>query len=104
MKNQSQDTVFTVAEKTPPGIVTVSNRETKRFLYKIRPSSETSVVFGTIQGDEITVRLNDKSIQVNNITISKTDFNGVEAAIVVYENGSVGVGCSLPDKVRKWFK
>ena len=60
LKNQPQDTVFTVAEKTPPGIVTVSNRETKRFLYKIRPSSETSVVFGTIQGDEITVRLNDK--------------------------------------------
>src|SRR5690348_9973760 len=40
--------------KTGAGIVTVGDRA-GGFLYKVRPGSETSVVFGTISGEEVDV-------------------------------------------------
>jgi hypothetical protein len=67
-----------------------------RFLYKVRPGSETSVVFGTLQGDEIEARITDRLIRVGGITVGNSVFNGVGAGVVVGADGSVSIAAPIP--------
>lgn len=85
--------------KSPAGIVTVTDRETGRFLYKTRPGSDTSVAFGTLQGGEVQARISDRSISVGGITLTNNRFDGVMAGVVVQDDGGVGIGCALPAAV-----
>lgn len=104
LKNEPMDNPLSIVSKTPPGIVTVAERQTNRFLYKVRPGSETSVVFGTISGEEISASVTDRQIRVGGITIENCVFNGVGAGVVVEENGRVGIGAPIPEVLRNWFK
>ena len=102
-KNQPVDNPLTTVSKTPPGILTVIDKQSRTFLYKIRPGSETSIVFGTIKGDEINVAITDRQIKVGTNTIQNCVFNGVGAGIVVYKSGGFGIGAPIPESLRKWF-
>ena len=95
-RNEPKENPLTIVTKTKPGIITVSDKKTNAFIYKIRPSSETSVVFGTIKGDEINARITDKMIQVGGVTFQNNTFNGIMAGVVVYKNGGIGIGASIP--------
>lgn len=80
------------------GIVTVSDRNDGRFLYKVRPASKTSMVFGKLCKGEITARITDKQIQIGTITVKNNTFNGSMAGVIVHDNGRVIVGAALaPD-------
>lgn len=102
-KNGPVDNPLTTVSKTPPGILTVTERQSGAFLYKIRPGSETSIVFGTIRGGEINVSITDRQIKVGTNTIENCVFNGVGAGIVVDRNGGFGIGAPIPGPLRKWF-
>jgi hypothetical protein len=99
LKNKAVGTSVSDATTTPPGIVTVTDKATQRFLYKIRPASETSVVFGKLDGGEITAQITDKNIQVGSNIIQNNTFSGVMAGVIVDANGGVGIGASLPQAV-----
>jgi hypothetical protein len=99
LRNQPVDNPHADVLKSPAGIVTVSDRETGRFLYKIRPGSETSVAFGKLQGGEVTARISDKALSVGGITLENNTFDGVMAGVVVRDDGGVGIGCALPAAV-----
>ena len=90
------------ATKTPAGIVTVGESG-GGFLYKVRPASETSVVFGTVSGDEIDVRITDKQIRVGGITLENNTFSGRMAGVVVDADGGVGIGAPIPETLVRWF-
>ena len=96
LKNEPVKNPLSKVSKTPPGIVTVVDLKTDRFLYKVRPGSGTSVVFGTIRGKEISAVVTDRQIRVGGITVKNCLFNGVGAGIVVDESGRVGIGAPIP--------
>jgi hypothetical protein len=99
LKNKAVGTSVSDAITTPPGIVTVSDKATQRFLYKVRPASETSVTFGKLDGEEVTAQITDKKIQVGGIKIQNNTFSGVMAGVVVDATGGVGIGARLPQAV-----
>jgi hypothetical protein len=89
------------ATKTTAGFVTVSDHD--EFLYKVRPGSDTSVVFGKLGGGEIEVRITDRNIQVGTNTFENNTFNGVMAGVLVEPDGSIGIGAAVPREVRDWL-
>ena len=46
------------------GVVTVTEAVSGEFLYKVRPGSQASVVFGTVQGPELEARVDDQRIVI----------------------------------------
>jgi hypothetical protein len=103
-QNEPNVNPITEVTKTPPGIITVSDRKSSRFIYKIRPDSETTVAFGRIDGEEISVRITDTHIHVGTNTIENVTFNGVGAGVVVNPNGGFALGAPIPPILLEWFK
>jgi hypothetical protein len=104
MRNEPVDNPLSEVTRTAAGVVTVSDRQTGRFLYKVRPHYETSVVFGKIDGGEVSARITDRNIQVGGITLENNVFIGVMAGVVVRLDGSVGIGASIPPALLRWFQ
>ena len=104
LKNEPSENPLTDVSKTPPGIVTVSDKKSGRFLYKIRPASESSVAFGKLDGGEISARITDRMIQVGGITLENNKFVGAMAGVMVDTKGGVGIGAAIPPKVLDWLR
>jgi hypothetical protein len=103
-KNTPSNNPLTDVVISATGIITVSEKATGRFLYKFRPTSETSIVFGKIDGGEISAKITDKLIQVGGLTIKNMVFNGVGAGIIVDEKGGVGIGAPIPKSLLQLFE
>ena len=103
-KNEPVANPLTIVSKTPPGIVTVDERQTGRFLYKVRPGSETSIAFRTIKGEELSASVTDREIRVGGVTLKNNVFDGVRAGVVVDEHGNFSIGAAIPKVLREWFK
>lgn len=99
LKNKPVENTATDVSATPAGIITVADRQTGHFIYKVRPGSETSIVFGTLKGDELSVVISDKQIRVGTNVIQNCAFNGVGVGVVVNKDGGFGIGASIP----QWF-
>jgi hypothetical protein len=95
-KNLPVENVFSDVSKSPAGIVTVIDHTSRRFLYKVRPGSATSVVFGTIAGQEVTASVTDRKINVGGLVVKNGLFDGVGAGVVVDKNGTIGIGAPVP--------
>ncbi len=103
LKNKAVDNEETEVTETPPGIITVSSKSTDQFIYKIRPGSETSVAFGTIDGKGISVKINDREIKVGNSTFSNNHFIGSMVGILIHLDGSMSVGAKISPVVLEWL-
>ena len=103
LKNEPLDNPITEVSKTPPGILTVSEKDSGKFLFKIRPGSETSIAFGKIDGGEISATISDRKIQVGGITLENNTFVGNMAGVVVHPDGGAGIGATIPPKVLAWL-
>jgi len=104
LKNEPSENPVSEVSKSGAGIVTVVDRETGRFLYKVRPTSTTSVLFGLRLGDEeIPVSVSDKWIKVRTSRIRNNVFEGVAAGVTVREDGSFAIRAQIPDSLRKAF-
>ena len=103
MRNEPENNPLSVVTRTPVGIVTVSDK-TGKFLYKVRPDSVTSVVFGRIKGPQVSVRITDRKIQVRTNCFENNLFDGAMAGVVVRANGSVGIGAPIPSDLLRWFQ
>lgn len=104
LKNEPQENPVSEVSKSGAGIVTVADRETGSFLYKVRPTSATSVLFGLRLGDEeIPVRVTDKLIEVGNRRVVNCVFDGVAVGVLLREDGSLALGAQIPDSLRKAF-
>ena len=103
-QNKPYENPLTDVAISGAGIITVSEKSTGKFLYKFRPESETSIIFGKIDGGEITAQISDKKIQVGGSTIENCTFNGVDAGIVVDEKGGVSIGAPIPEALLRLFK
>jgi hypothetical protein len=104
LKNKPISNLQSDVSSTGAGIVAVSDKKTKRFLYKIRPTSTTSVVFGKLDGSEINVQITDKNIHVGTNVFENNTFDGMKAGLVIHENGDIIVGTNLPPVVVALLK
>ncbi len=103
-KNLPVENVFSDVLKSPPGIVTATERTSGRFLYKVRPGSATSVVFGTIRGQEVTASVTDRKINVGGLELKNGLFDGVGAGVVVDKDGTIGIGAPVPQGLINLFR
>ena len=103
-KNAPVDNPLTDVKISVAGIVTVLEKETGRFLYKFRPTSVTSIVFGKIDGGEISAKISDRLIQVGGVTIDNCLFSGVSAGIVIDEKGGTSIGAPIPKSLLQLFQ
>jgi len=101
--NEPCDNPLTNVVKNAAGIVTVSEKSTGKFLYKFRPESETSIVFGNINGGEMTAKISDKRIQIGGITMENNTFVNCGAGVVVDQNGGVSMGAPIPASLLALF-
>ena len=101
LKNKPVPNGVTDVVTNAAGVVTVSDKTSGKFLYKVRPGSETSVAFGKLDGGEISARITDRQIQVGRITIENCSFVGNMAGVVVDPNGGVGIGAPIPHIVLR---
>ena len=103
LKNEPATNPITDVSKTPPGIITIGEKGTGKFLYKVRPGSESSVAFGKLDGGEISVKISDRTIQAGGITLENNTFVGNMAGVVIRADGSVGIGAPIPQKILSWL-
>ena len=103
VRNEPVDNPLSEVTKTAAGVVTVSDK-TGKFLYKVRPHYETSVVFGKIDGGEVLVRITDRNIQVGGNTIANSVFIDTMAGVVVRADGGMGIGARIPPALLRWFR
>ena len=114
IKNEPGDADGIDAQKTPPGVVTVS-APSGDFLYKVRPASETSVTFGRLRDakGELEARITDVRTKIvrqlpggqaeDVLTAERNMFRGAMAGIVVSEDGSIGMGAPIPPAIADAF-
>ncbi|RUS42261.1 hypothetical protein [Cohnella sp. AR92] len=94
--NEPVENPYSIVSKTPVGIVTVVDRKTDRFMYKLRPESNTSIIFGKLDGGEIDIKVSDKEIDFGNgNTMSSSQFKGRIIGIELFENGAIGIGVTI---------
>jgi len=103
LKNKPADNILTNVSITPVGVITVFEKETDNFLYKVRPRYETSVVFGRIISKDITVRITDHKIQVDGSEIANNKFDGKMGGVEIMPNGGIVIGFAIPQYVLKWL-
>lgn len=88
------------ASKSAVGIVAVSDAS-EGFEYKVRPDSETSVVFGRLKGDKIEARITDDAISVGGVRLERNMFMGPQVGVRVDKAGGIAIGGSIPDSLQK---
>jgi hypothetical protein len=108
VRNEPGPATGVEVKKSPPGIVTVS--DASGFVYKVRPGSETTVVFGRLTGEELTVRITDRNIVVMRdagtpkeervMTVERNQFVGDMVGLAILPNG-IAVGAAMPAWLRK---
>ncbi len=103
LKNEPNENEVTDVTANQTGVVTVVAKGTGRFLYKVRPASETSVAFGKLDGGEISARISDRAIQVGGITVENNRFIGSMAGVVVGTEGSIHIGPLIPQPIHRWL-
>ncbi len=99
LKNRPMANGITDMNETSAGIVAVSKRSSGEFLYKVRPDSETSVVFGKLEGDTIDVKITDRYILIGGMRLENCEFRGV-AGVVVRRDGTTAIGAPVPEFLR----
>ncbi len=105
-QNEPAENPITEIKKLETGIITVSEKETEKFLYKYKPGPETIFVFGKNNGGKITVIINipGKTVNVGGITLDGCSFNDLIAGVWVNDGGTFEIGASIPRVLRRLFK
>lgn len=103
LKNNPQDNSLSKAETNPTGIVTVSDPNTGAFLYKLRPGSKNSSIFGRINGEETEIKITDREIRIGTNTFQNNQVSGSAVGIIVNSNGGIGMGTGLPPELQSLF-
>jgi len=96
LKNEPVQNSHSGVSKSAAGIVTVSDRTTGRFLYKVRPGYRTSIAFGTLHGGEVSAHITDTKLRVAGVTLKDGLFDGVRTGVTLREDGGLSICSTLP--------
>ncbi len=101
LRNKPQENSISEVVTNSTGIITVSNPETGKFLYKLRPGSKNSSIFGTINGEEKEIKITDKEICVGTNIFQNNLVIGFAVGIMVNRNGGISMGGGLPPELQQ---
>ncbi|GJL73824.1 MAG: hypothetical protein NMNS01_30230 [Nitrosomonas sp.] len=101
LKNDPQQNPSTQVTTNPTGIITVSDKESGKFLYKIRPKSKNTSIFGSINGEETKIKITDTEIRVGTNSFQNNTVTGFSVGIMVNKDGGMAMGCGLPKEIQK---
>ena len=104
LKNKPHDNDLSKAETNPTGIVTVSDPNTGAFLYKLRPGTKNSSIFGRINGEETEIKITDREIRIGTNTFQNNLVSGFAVGIIVDGKGGIGMGAGLPPELQSLFR
>ena len=96
--------MLTSVTRAPGGAVTVSEKSTGRFLYRLLPGRETCVVFGRADGGETAALVSDRQIRIGRVAAENRPFLGGRCGVTVGPNGSVGEGSTVPLSLVQWLR
>lgn len=99
LKNNFIDNPNTCAEMHKSGIITVVDKSTNRFLYKIRLGSKNSIIFGRIKDKEEEIIIKDKKIMYRGNVFEGNIFMGIPVGIHIKSDGSLAIGARLPNQL-----
>ena len=99
LKNEGKENPISEVWSNPTGVVTITDKTSGELLYRVYPGSKTNIAFGTLKGDEITVKVSDHSIEAGGVTFANKRFNGMGATVAITRDGSVNIGVGIPPEV-----
>ncbi len=104
VQNNPQENPLSEAIKSETGDITVSEKETGKLLYKIKPGSETEIVFSKNDGGEISAKFSNNKINVGKISREILQFNGETAILGIKDDDSIISGSArLPSSLLHLF-
>jgi hypothetical protein len=98
-KNQPSMNPVSYVSISSDGIIMASSKRISRFLYKFCPASETTIVFTDSRGNDIIATISEKRIQVGDVVLLNSTFDGDRVGLVVDRNGRTGIGASVPESL-----
>ena len=104
IQNEPAENPLTDVSISETGLITVSEKETEKFLYKFQPESETNFIFGKIGGGEISVKISEKGFILNGITLDDCAFNDVAAGVQVDKTGGYQIFAPIPRYLKRMLK
>ena len=99
LNNEGNKNFISEVWSNTTGVVTVTDKTSGELLYKVHPGSQVNITFGTFKGDEITVKVSDRSIEAGGVTFANKRFNGMGASVAIARDGSVKIGVEIPPEV-----
>lgn len=98
-KNEPQDNPYTRGTKNATGIITVCDNQTGNFIYKIRPGSKSSEIFGRIVDEEEPIIIKDNYIEYKTHRFQGCGFYG-QVGIKINADGTTRVAALLPQELK----
>ncbi len=86
------------------GVITVSERPSGTYLYKVRPGFETSVVFRKEDGGKCRALITERDIQIGGLIVENRLFDGFLGGVIVDPQIGAGMlGAPLPQQIKDWL-
>jgi hypothetical protein len=101
-ENQPHDNPLTEVTKTPVGVITVSDKKSGAFMYKIRPGYKASSIFGRIKDKEAEIFISDRELRVGGTTLRDNSIQA-EVGVILNDDGSTSIGATIPPEARHLF-
>ncbi len=104
LKNRPCSNGVTDTSSDGAGIVTVADKASGKWLYRVHPDSETSVTFAKSDGGDCPAVVTDDEIRLGGMIVKNAPFDGSLAGVVVDPEIGMGmIGVPLPPLVEKWL-
>ena len=103
LRNQPKQNALSTVTTNATGIVTVADSKTGAFLYKLRPGSKNSSIFGKIKGEETEIRVTDREIKIGTNVFQENTVIGSAIGIMVGKDGSIGIDAKSAARTAETF-
>jgi len=104
-QNNPQENPLSEGKVSETGDITVSDKKTGKLLYKIKPGSETEIVFSKNDGGETLAKISsDNQLKVGKMKREILQFNGETAILGIRDDDSIISGSTrLPSSFFHLF-
>ena len=100
LRNEPKDNPLSTVRTNPAGIMTVSDPHSGKLLYRIRPGSRRSTIFGVIGSQETEIEVLDREVRIGTSVFKHNIVAGLDVGVEVCR-GRIIIGASLPADFRR---
>lgn len=99
----SLENPFTDVEVQVNGTISAWDKETRALVFRVRPTYDGSVIFGTIECGDIEVRLRDDGIFMGELRVADNASEVGTVGVTLESNGAVKYGSSVPRQLAEFL-